>query len=152
PLFRSTGFQGIFAFADWHPGGFEPSFQGVEVYRFPSPEVHGVVSLIITVRQIDEIMGPHITPLSRIIQIDDLLKMLTIVRQQCIIKAQDPCRLPMCSRKTRQEVSSCVIHRIDRYGTFSQQAIQAPLMAYVDDKESVDTVDCRVFRDDQPTE
>ena len=113
PLFRSTGLQGIFAFADWNPGGSEPSFQGVEVYRFPSPEVHGGVSLIIAVMQIDEMMGPHITPLSRIIQIGDLLKVRTIVRQQGIIKAHAPFRLHLGSRKTRQEVSSCLIHRID---------------------------------------
>ena len=52
--------------------------------------------------QIDQIMGPDITALSRIRQIGHLLKMLTLVRYQCSIDTQNALRRHLGSSKTRE--------------------------------------------------
>lgn len=79
PLSGITVLEGILARADRPTRGFEPGLQGVDLDGLPSSEVHRIVGLVITVMQIDQIMGPDITPLAMIIQISDLVKMLAIV-------------------------------------------------------------------------
>jgi hypothetical protein len=65
--------------ADRHPRRCEPSRQGVDLDGLPSPEIHGIVGVIITVMEIDPMMGPDITPLGLIIQLGDLVEMLAIL-------------------------------------------------------------------------
>ena len=101
PLFGIAVLEDLCALADRHTCGFEPGFQCIDLDGFPQPEVHRIVGLIITVLQIDEMMGPHLTPLCGIIQIGDLVKMLAMMSQQCIIDAQYALRLHLCTSKTR---------------------------------------------------
>jgi hypothetical protein len=103
PFFRGALFQGILTFSDRHPCRFEPGFQGVELDGFPELEVHRIVGLISPVMPLDEIMGPHLTALGRVIQRGDVIKMLTIGGQQGLIDAQYTLSLHRGSSKTGQE-------------------------------------------------
>jgi hypothetical protein len=100
---RRAGFERILAGSNLYPCRLEPSFQIVNHDRLPSAEVHGIVSLIVTVMQVHQIVCPHITALSRIIELSNLVKMLAIVGQQGIINAQNALRLHLSSSQTGQE-------------------------------------------------
>ena len=47
--------------------------------RLPEAEGHGIVGLIITVMEIDQIMSPDVTLLSRIVQIGNIIELFAIV-------------------------------------------------------------------------
>lgn len=78
---RILRFEGVLAGSNRHPGRLESDFPIVTRPRLPSLEHDGIVSLVITVMEIDQIRRPHITPLGVIIEIGNLFKVLTIVCQ-----------------------------------------------------------------------
>ena len=110
PLFRITLFEGILTWSDRHTHGFEASFQLVDLDGFPSLEGDGVICLIITIRKIHQIMGPDITALGVIIELGDLVKMPAVVSPQGIIETQHTSRLQLCTRKTGQQIESCMVY------------------------------------------
>jgi hypothetical protein len=97
PLRRIAGVQRILALSKWHTRPFEPGFQLIAFYRLPSPEVHGRVGLIITVMEIDQMVGPDITSLRVIIHIGDLVTVLPIMRQSRLIETQHAFQLHLGS-------------------------------------------------------
>ena len=109
PLFRITLVEGILTLSDRHTHGFEASFQRVDLDGFPSLEGDRVICLVSTLMKIHQIMGPYITALGVIVELGNLVKMLAVVSQQGIIETQHPSRLQLGTRKTGQQIESCMI-------------------------------------------
>jgi hypothetical protein len=71
PLFGITVFKLIFARADADTSCSKPSFDHVEISWLPKTTVNGVVSEIIAIVEIDQIVSPDITFLSRIVKVGE---------------------------------------------------------------------------------
>ena len=60
PLFRIVIFEDQLALTHAHPSGREPGFDALQVGRLPQAEINGIIGVIITVMEIDQIVCPDI--------------------------------------------------------------------------------------------
>jgi len=82
PRFGLGGFEAIRALAEGHPGGPEAGFSGVQVRRLPETAVDGIIGERITIREMDQIVRPHITIWRVVVKIRDCIKVFAIVGEQ----------------------------------------------------------------------
>ena len=90
PFGRGRGLQGLFALLEFDPGLLKPLFNLVQLGWLPELKQHRIVGEVIAVVERDQIVRPDITLGNVVKQVGNLVKVLTIMRQQGIIHTQHP--------------------------------------------------------------
>jgi len=81
PPFHRVGLlEGILTGSQVDPGRLQARFQGLGLRRFPQLEGQGIVGGVITIMEVDQVVGPHLRLTHRIEQFGDLVKMMAVVR------------------------------------------------------------------------
>ena len=145
PLCRITLVAGLLTLSARHTHGVEASFQRVALDGFPSFAGEGIIGLLSTVMPLHQLMGPDRTALGVIVARGDRVKRPAVVSQPGILETHPPSRLPLCPRKTGQQLASCMVACVHRKRTLGSPPMQTARVADIDHAKPSAAVTSRVF-------